>query len=148
MDALKGFIPSYYFPMLLIENPLRGTPAEDDIGIFFGILSIIGHSFSIFLNFKGGKGVATSAGVLCGIVPIAVFLGFLTWIVFLIIFKYVSLSSIIACIVVFLNILFDESSSLILKILMFSLTLLIIFLHRTNIKRLINGTENQIKRDK
>ena len=67
LDTLKGFIPTYYFPMFLIDNQFN------DIGILFGILSIIGHTFPIFLAFKGGKGVATSAGMLFGIAPIALF---------------------------------------------------------------------------
>ena len=141
LDTLKGFIPTYYFPMFLIENQFS------DIGILFGILSIIGHTFPIFLAFKGGKGVATSAGMLFGVAPIALFIGFLIWILTLMISKYVSLSSILACITALLIVLFDQSSSLILQVLMFFLTVLIIFLHRANIARIINGTENKIKRE-
>ena len=127
--------------MFLIDNQFN------DIGILFGILSIIGHTFPIFLAFKGGKGVATSAGMLFGIAPIALLIGFLIWILTLMISKYVSLSSIFACITVLLIVIFDQSSSLILQVLMFFLTVLIIFLHRANIARIINGTENKIKRE-
>ena len=99
--------------MFLIDNQFN------DIGILFGILSIIGHTFPIFLAFKGGKGVATSAGMLFGIAPIALLIGFLIWILTLMISKYVSLSSIFACITVLLIVIFDQSSSLILQVLMF-----------------------------
>ena len=142
LDALKGFIPSFFFPLFLISSQF------DDIGVLFGVFSILGHTFSIFLNFKGGKGVATSAGMLAGIVPLAVLIGIISWTVCLSVFKYVSVSSIVASFVVLLVVLLDKSCSLILQILMISITILIILLHKENIKRLLNGTENKIMKEK
>lgn len=141
-DAVKGFIPSFFFPLFLKNNELH------DIGVIYGVLSILGHTFSIFLKFKGGKGVATSAGVLIGIIPYGVLIGIFSWIVCLSLSKYVSVSSIVASLVVLLVVILDESASLVLEILMFSITILIIFLHKENIKRLFEGTENKIMKEK
>ena len=67
LDALKGFIPSFYFPMLGKLDP--------EWGVLFGLAAIIGHSFPVYLRFKGGKGVATSAGMLLGVAPLTVGIG-------------------------------------------------------------------------
>ena len=142
LDASKGFIPSFFFPLFF-----KGSQFED-IGVLFGVFSILGHTFSIFLNFKGGKGVATSAGMLAGIIPLAALIGIISWTVCLIVSKYVSVSSIVASFVVLLVVLLDKSCSSILQILMISITILIIFLHKENIKRLLNGTENKIMKEK
>ena len=142
LDALKGFIPSFFFPLFF-----KGSQFYD-IGVLFGVFSILGHTFSIFLNFKGGKGVATSTGMLAGIVPLAALIGIISWTVCLSVSKYVSVSSIVASFVVLLVVLLDKSCSSILQILMISITILIIFLHKENIKRLLNGTENKIMKEK
>ena len=142
LDALKGFIPSFFFPLFF-----KGSQFED-IGVLFGVFSILGHTFSIFLNFKGGKGVATSAGMLAGIVPLAALIGIISWTGCLSISKYVWFLSILAAFVVLLVVLLDKSFSLILQTLMISITILIILLHKENIKRLLNGTENKIMKEK
>jgi len=73
LDVLKGYLPAFVFPMV-------GKIGADfpSIGILFGAAAILGHNFPIFLKFKGGKGIATSAGVLLGVAPLAVGLGILT----------------------------------------------------------------------
>ena len=86
--------------------------------------------------------------MLAGIVPLAVLIGIISWTVCLSVFKYVSVSSIVASFVVLLVVLLDKSCSLILQILMISITILIILLHKENIKRLLNGTENKITKEK
>ena len=85
--------------------------------------------------------------MLAGIVPWSVNWHFF-WIVCLSVSKYVSVSSIVASFVVLLVVLLDKSCSSILQILMISITILIIFLHKENIKRLLSGTENKIMKEK
>ena len=92
LDALKGFIPAFVFPM--VGNLLP------EYGVLFGLAAIIGHTFPVYLKFKGGKGVATSAGMLLGVAPLVVGIGFFCWAVCLAVSRYVSLSSVVAAMAV------------------------------------------------
>ena len=130
---LKGFIP-VLFPLLLnIELS----------GLIFGIVAAIGHVYPIYLKFKGGKAVATSAGAILAFNPL-IFIGLaLFFIVILKITKYVSLSSILSSIVLFISSIFTQD--LIFIILSFIIMVIIIIRHQSNIKRLINGIESKAK---
>ena len=74
-DFLKGFVPAYVFPIL--GKMLSGSFQGSEIGILCGVAAIVGHNWPVYLKFKGGKGIATSAGVLLGIAPAAVGIGLL-----------------------------------------------------------------------
>lgn len=139
LDALKGFIPAFVFPRL------AGLDAE--WGVLFGIVAILGHSFPVYLRFKGGKGVATSAGMLLGVAPLAVGVGFACWALCMVLSRYVSLSSILAAIAVAVTV-WIQDKGLVINIALTVLSLLIIWLHRANIKRLLNGTENRFGKKK
>lgn len=141
LDILKGLIPSYLFPIFISTFPLF------NIGVVFGIFAVLGHTFSIFLVFKGGKGVATSAGMLIGIAPFAVLIAILSWILCLILTRYVSLASIIASITISVVVWIKSPSELFVNVLILLVSILIIWMHRSNITRLINGTENRFKKD-
>lgn len=144
LDVLKGFLPAFIFPTL-------GTGAAGlqenfpSIGILFGALAILGHNFPIFLKFKGGKGVATSAGVLIGVAPLAVVLGLLTWIIVFKTSGYVSLGSIVAAAIVILT-GWTVGYSLVTAIALTLLGALTIWRHRSNIQRLRAGTENKFQK--
>jgi glycerol-3-phosphate acyltransferase PlsY len=137
LDVLKGFLPAFVFPMFGNFCP--------SIGILFGALAILGHNFPIFLKFKGGKGVATSAGVLIGVAPLAVVIGLATWAIVFKVSGYVSLGSIVAALVVILTgwVAGYSSVTAIALTLLGSLT---IYRHRSNIQRLRNGTENKFQK--
>ncbi len=139
LDVLKGYLPAFVFPMV-------GKIGADfpSIGILFGAAAILGHNFPIFLKFKGGKGIATSAGVLLGVAPLAVGLGILTWAIIFFISGYVSLGSIIAALVVAIVgwLRYDITTALALTLL----GALAIYRHRENIKRLLAGEENKFSR--
>ncbi len=139
LDALKGFIPAFVFPM--IGN------LDGDYGVLFGLVAILGHSFPVYLKFKGGKGVATSAGMLLGVAPAAVGIGFLVWIICLLLSRIVSLASILAALAVGISVWFLKESRIVC-IALSILALLVIWLHRANIKRLMNGTENRFGKKK
>jgi len=130
IDAIKGFIPTILFKLLF------GL----EYGILAGLFSVIGHSYSIFMKFKGGKGVATGLGVSIALIPIETIIGFGVWFLVLTIFKIVALASIISAISVFIVVLFLEKSSLI-KIVCGIIAVLIVLRHKSNIERIIKGTE-------
>jgi acyl phosphate:glycerol-3-phosphate acyltransferase len=139
LDALKGFLPAFVF--------VRVAGMDPQFGLLFGFLAILGHSFSCFLRFKGGKGVATSAGMLLGVAPAAVGVGFVVWLISLVISRYVSLASILAAVAVGLSVWFFYDR-LVLQVALTVLAALVIWLHRANVKRLLNGTENRFGRKK
>ncbi len=107
------------------------------------LICLLGHIFPIWLKFKGGKGVATYLGIILGL-SINLFIVFgLTWLLLLFIFRYSSLSSIFASIIVFFySLIFNNFN---LNIYLFIVVIIMIFAHKENIIRLKNKTENKIK---
>lgn len=110
--------------------------------IICGLLAILGHVFPVFAGFKGGKAVATATGVLLFLTPFGALTGFVVFLLTLILSKYVSLSSMLAGIAIFIYSLIFEDKVIIALSLFISV--LVIILHRQNIKRLIRGTENKL----
>ena len=135
LDFLKGFL-AVYIAMLLV-----GTPFSMVLG---GIAAILGHSASVFLRFKGGKGVATGLGVIAMLMPAVTGVVFLAWLVIVLVTRYVSLGSIVgAALVPVLAFLFDcPTEYTVFGVLA---AVLVIVRHHTNITRLLNGTESKIK---
>ena len=139
LDALKGFIP------LFIAEKFGVT---GNSLVLIGITAVIGHTFSPFLNFKGGKGVATSLGIFLYLAPIPMLITLLMFFVVVGITKYVSLGSVLASVMLPLLILFiPVNKKLGNKAIVFIISALlvtyIIYKHRANIQRLKNGTENK-----
>ncbi|QTC41507.1 glycerol-3-phosphate 1-O-acyltransferase PlsY [Bacillus sp. V3] len=110
--------------------------------IVCGLLAIVGHIFPIFASFKGGKAVATATGVFLFLTPLGVLVGFVVFVLTLLFTKYVSLSSMLASISLFIYSLIFEGEMIIALSLLICVS--IIFLHRQNINRILNGTENKI----
>lgn len=109
-----------------------------------GIAAISGHSFSIFLGFKGGKGVATSLGVLLMYTPHVALVTLIVWIGVVLFTKYSSLGAIVSFALLPLNIMlfdFQDKTKIIISIL---ISLFIIIRHKDNIRRLMKGTERKI----
>ncbi len=145
LDALKGFLPAALFPMIgkiLCPNAVGPT-----FGILFGAAAILGHNFPVFLKFKGGKGVATSAGVLLGVAPLAVGVGILVWVIVFYTSGYVSLGSIIAALAVVIT-GWTAGYGPVIATALTLLGALTVWRHRENIKRLIAGTEHKFQRKK
>lgn len=141
-DALKGFVPAFVFPIL--GKMVTGTFQGPEIGILCGVAAIAGHNWPVYLKFKGGKGIATSAGVLLGIAPAAVGWGLLSWIVLFVISRFVSVASIGAAIVVpAVSWTLYSGKGLLLPIVLTILGLLAVWRHTSNIQRLIDGTEHR-----
>jgi acyl phosphate:glycerol-3-phosphate acyltransferase len=109
-----------------------------------GMSAILGHNFSIFLGFRGGKGVATSLGVLFIYIPHVAVITLLIWIVVVLITKYSSLGAIVSFALLPLNVLltnFQDKTKLFISVL---ISFFILIRHQENIKRLIAGTERKI----
>jgi len=137
--------------LTLLGDVLKGTAAVA-IGRYLGvgpvyeglagISAILGHNFSLFLGFRGGKGVATSLGVLSIFSPQTALVTFIIWLVVVIFTKYSSLGAIVSFGLLPINILlFNDKERLLAAIL---ITILIFIRHRENIQRLMNGTERKI----
>ena len=119
--------------------------------LIFGLLAVIGHTFSIFDRFKGGKAVATSAGVILGFRPFFLIYLLVIFILVLWLFSMISLSSVVAALFALLGILIFPSIGFILtsydllfSIIIFVLAIIIILRHRTNLKRIKNHCESLV----
>ncbi|MCO5045788.1 MAG: glycerol-3-phosphate 1-O-acyltransferase PlsY [Verrucomicrobia bacterium] len=146
LDALKGFVPAFVFPTLGNRFGLNFQSLEI-AALIGGAAAIVGHNFPVYLGFKGGKGVATSAGALLGIAPLAVGVGLVVWIVIFYTTRYVSLASIQAALAVpIVGWLYYRTAGVAVPIALTLLAALIIVRHRANIRRLLNGTENRFKK--
>lgn len=154
LDVLKGLIPTLLVPLLdVVASP--PTPTQLTLWLIVGCAAVLGHIFPLYLNFKGGKGVATSLGIVLGLWPYYTLCGvavFIVWAVCVFITRYVSLAAIIAavCFPLFLAtaIVLNETWTLAglwpLVAIAILMALLVIFRHRDNIRRLKNGTEVKV----
>jgi acyl phosphate:glycerol-3-phosphate acyltransferase len=138
-DIAKGAIPVLVF-----------APQASDSQLFAlacGVAAIVGHVFSLFVGFKGGKGVATAAGVMLGLTPLALGVAALVWAGLVLFTGYVSLGSIAAAAVLPVAVYLLEGS-VTPELLWIDVAIAagVIFLHRRNIQRLLKGTENRFGR--
>jgi glycerol-3-phosphate acyltransferase PlsY len=150
VDALKGFI-ACSFVGVLVSRLLLGSVPEGSIEflkITGGVFAILGHNYTCFLNFKGGKGIATSAGVALALLPVALGIAFVVWVVLLAISRYVSVASIAAALVFPFAAWWPGGSSRTMILVAAAIGGLAIYKHRTNMQRLMNGTENRIGKKK
>ncbi len=149
-DALKGFAAVYIGKNVFdyIHTESLTDWSEPIYGAYIcGLFCMIGHVFPIFFQFKGGKGVATSVGIFSVCSPIAIISGLAVFAVSTLISKIVSLSSLLATVVVVvLSIIFRDTSALLLPQALLSLIMgaMVFAKHKDNIKRLISGTESKI----
>ncbi|HOW96301.1 MAG TPA: glycerol-3-phosphate 1-O-acyltransferase PlsY [Kiritimatiellia bacterium] len=140
-DALKGFVPAWLFPLLARR---WGVECGPELGLLCGCAAIAGHSWPVFLRFKGGKGVATSAGMLLGVAPAAVGIGLAVWVAVFVIARYVSVASIAAAFAVPAAAwgLYGRAGALLPGVLTV-LGALVIWRHRSNLARLRRGEEHR-----
>lgn len=140
-DILKGtiavaFVSKFFFRYSIITD-------YEAFQVLLGLTVICGHIWPVFLKFKGGKGVATSAGVLIVLCPKAAVVVAIVWLVTVLWTKYVSLGSILASISLPITVAV-MGNSIILVIFTITLCLISCYKHRTNIVRLINHEESKI----
>jgi glycerol-3-phosphate acyltransferase PlsY len=147
-DVSKGFcavwlstqICHYFFP------PSNDCQILQIVGAIF---CVVGNAFSVWLNFRGGKGVATSAGLLFALTPLATLIGVVVWIVTFKITRYVSVASIMATIVLPISIAtimhFRHTNGTVILYFSIALAVVVILRHRSNISRLMRGTEQRFE---
>ena len=108
-----------------------------------GLAVVLGHNYTCWLRFKGGKGIATSAGVLAGIVPVALLIILSLWIILFSLTRYVSVGSLAASFTLPFATWFTTKNWT-LTLVTGAMGVLAIYKHKGNIQRLLNGTENRI----
>jgi glycerol-3-phosphate acyltransferase PlsY len=137
VDVAKGFVPVRFFPGL-VDAPFGWTLA-------FGAAAIFGHMYSLWVGFRGGKGVATSAGVFLALAPWAVLVAFVVWSGVAAATRYVSVASMSAALALpVLVALTPHRGGSALLWFTVALALLVIWAHRSNVRRLVRGEESRI----
>lgn len=140
LDMMKGIIA-----VLIAKQVIPGAHPLVSIA---GLVAILGHIFPVWLKFRGGKGVATAAGVFAALAPLGLLIGLLSFILVLWRTRYVSLGSIIAAMVFGVSTFWMELSKpmpdVALMILVGFIVTMIILKHKSNIQRLLRGEENKI----
>ncbi len=139
LDIAKGAVPVLLFAPRVSNSQL--------FALACGIAAIVGHVFSVFVRFRGGKGVATAAGVMLGLTPLAIGIAALVWMAVVALSGYVSLASVAAAAVFPLAVFLlerPERPEILWIDALVAAT--IIWLHRGNIRRLLNGTESRFGR--
>jgi len=132
LDLLKG-----YLSVIITFNYFQ------DLVSYSALLCFVGHIFPIWLKFKGGKGVATYLGVILAL-SYKFFLIFgIVWLVLTFLFRFVSLSSMVSTLTIFLYSYFFENNNF--SLILFIFFIIILYTHRENIVRLKNSSENKIK---
>jgi len=151
LDVLKGIVAvQFAMRCLAASAPTPGVyqMAAEQLGIVAGLGCFLGHCFPVWLGFKGGKGVAVGAGILIGLMPAAAAIGLVLWGIVYKVSRYVSLASLVAA--VSLPVIVWLLERQFGAIFWFSLviSLLAIWRHRSNIQRLLAGTESRFEKKK
>jgi len=149
LDFLKGF-GAVKISMSIATDARPEWASPEIFGIFAAIASVIGHSFPVWLKFRGGKGVATSAGALFGLIPLAALIGVVIWVLIFWFTRYVSVASVVAAATLPLVILIMtrlnqiHGNSLFYSSL--GLAAVVMWRHRSNFSRLMHGSEPRFTR--
>lgn len=138
IDIAKGWFPAAFFP-------LWDASPRAEWALAYGAAAILGHVFSVFVRFKGGKGVATSAGVFLALAPYAVLAGLVVWAVIVYATGYVSLASIAAAALLPPLVFGLRGASPVFWVSL-ALALFVVYAHRANIRRLLRGEEHRFRR--
>ena len=155
-DGLKGWLAVSFLP----EIAHRIFPAtswtletQELLRITAGVVVILGHNYTCWLKFKGGKGIATSAGVLAALVPWTFIIALMTWVIVCVLTRYVSVASIVAAVALpfatlWAHFKWGPPYTILMIVIASLMSALAIYKHKANIFRLMNGTENKIGRKK
>jgi glycerol-3-phosphate acyltransferase PlsY len=148
LDALKGYAACTWLVSLALKF-LTLTPEQvQPLQIIAGICAVLGHNYTCWLRFKGGKGIATTAGVFLALAPWALLVAFVVFILAVLLTKYVSVGSIAAAIALSVTVWIMTPHNLFLCLVTTALGLMAVYKHKANIQRLRAGTENRIGQKK
>jgi glycerol-3-phosphate acyltransferase PlsY len=149
VDAFKGFA-AVRVAFFLADHLAFARAHAVYFAILAGVMCVVGHSFPIWLRFKGGKGVATSAGVVFGLMPLAAVIIFIVWVIVFETTRYVSVASLVAASSLPVAVAFLIHWKIVegVGLLYFStvLAILVVWRHRSNFSRLLKGTEQRFTR--
>ena len=149
LDFLKGF-GAVKISMSIATNTRPEWGSPEIFGILAAIASVIGHSFPLWLKFRGGKGVATAAGALFGLMPVAALIAVIIWISIFWFTRYVSLASVVTAVALPLVILIMTRLNQIRGNALFysslGIAVLVIWRHHSNLSRLMHGSEPRFTR--
>lgn len=162
MDALKGYAACAFLPSLVFNwlaphyldpglyVPFQREPADFQTWFYVvaGICAVLGHNYTCWLRFKGGKGIATSAGVYIALAPWPLLIALVVFILAVAITRYISVGSISAAVALSVAVWAMPPHNLLLGIVTTALGALAIYKHKSNIQRLMAGTENRFGKKK
>ena len=144
LDVLKGF-GAVKISMLVAPGVPPAWNSPEIIEILAAISSVLGHLYPPWLRFKGGKGVATSAGALLALTPVATLIGVVVWVIVFWLTRYVSLASVTAAVVLPMIILGitwqDQNKAKPLVLASACVAAIVVWRHRSNLSRLMRGNE-------
>lgn len=138
-DVAKGWVPAALFPLWAGAEALEWPVA-------YGGAAILGHVYSVFMGFKGGKGVATSAGVFLALAPWAAMIGAIVWGVSVLLTRIVSVGSLLAALVFPVAVFATNEPRMVFWVSV-AVAAFVIFVHRANVGRLLRGEENRFGRN-
>jgi acyl phosphate:glycerol-3-phosphate acyltransferase len=156
LDALKGYVACAFLPSPIYNWLIphfsgfflgfHDTPVEFQARFYVvaGIFAVLGHNYTCWLKFKGGKGIATSAGVYLALAPWAMLIALVVFILAVLLTRYVSVGSITAAIALSVTVWVMTPQNLLLCIVTTALGALAIYKHKSNLQRLMAGTENRL----
>jgi glycerol-3-phosphate acyltransferase PlsY len=160
LDVLKGYLAvmlvapfvfnwlAPHFSWYSLENLSHLARFEIRLFVVAGIFAVLGHNYTCWLKFKGGKGIATTAGVYFALSPWALLVGLGVFILAVLITRYVSVGSIAAAVALPATVWIMSSNNLLLGIVTTALGALAIYKHKSNIQRLMAGTEHRFGQKK
>jgi len=138
LDALKG-----YLPVVLVQEFGSAYGLDEGTLALVGLAAFLGHLWPVFFHFKGGKGVATAAGVLLGLNPWLGLATLATWIIIAVFTRYSSLAALVAAVFApFYQVLIWERGPVALTVA--AMGVLLIYRHKANITKLLKGTESKL----
>ncbi len=137
-DALKGIIA------VLLGSRLVGVIGGFDFAILAGVAAIVGHNWPIYTGFRGGKGIATSLGVIIALTTKSLLIVLLVWIISFVAFGFVSLASVLAAITYPISVYLNYSGDYYKLLISLVIAILAIYRHKPNLQRLFQGKEHRI----
>jgi glycerol-3-phosphate acyltransferase PlsY len=146
MDVLKGFAAVWLGTLLAEKFNVRAE--GETLRIFAGIGAVLGHNYTCWLRFKGGKGIATTAGVYLALAPWALLVALVVFILAILITRYVSVGSMLATLALVVTVWVMTPANLLLGLVTTALGALAIYKHQSNLQRLRAGTENRLGKKK